>query len=201
MLLGGSLKKYNKLDLNWIFVWIILPILLFLFSMNAVYAYFTATTTPISSSVTTAKIAVGFKDTSVGRVDSSATVVEGKIVPGDTIKYVGKVINNGTLKMYAILKFSVGIGTDMVHTGYYTATGAAIAKSGDSYTTGATVIDVNATSSFELSYTISADLTQEDCEGKTLKMTVTAHAVQFANVGTNSAIDDAVEATNLLIKD
>lgn len=205
ILLGGSLKKYNRIDLNGVFVWIILPILLFLFSMNAVYAYFTATTTSANDSVTTAKIVIGFKDTatSTESTTSSGTtsVVNGKVVPGDTLVYSGKIVNNGTIKLYAVLEFVVTITgeTTPLYTNYYTATGTKLEHDGTKYITGATIIDTNATSSFSLRYTVPTDFTLEDYKDKSITMIITAHAIQFANVGSDADTDDAVEATNLLL--
>ena len=108
--LGGSLKKYNKANSNWVFLGLVLPILLFFVGLNFVYAYFTASANPASSNGVTGIIRVGFTNNTTTKEINSASIGDTtKLVPGDVLTISGAVENKGTAPIYAVLNFEIKI--------------------------------------------------------------------------------------------
>ena len=186
------MKRYTRIDLNSIFIWIILPILLFFFSMNTVYAYFTATAKQQKANVTTATINVNFENEEVSTKTEQNVITE-YVVPGSDIIYSGNVVNTGTIKMYCILEFNIMINDEVICNSFHTATGTKLTNNSTQFTSGATVIEKDGSSAFTLSYNLDGELYDETYMGATISMKVTAHAIQYAHV------TDAIEAVNLLV--
>lgn len=195
IILGGSLKKYNSLNLKGVLIWICCPILAFLLAMGGVYAYFTATAQERQASMTTAIVRVGFSDdTNMSISTDSTSQVLNNILPGSTITIDGSVVNTGTISLYAILYLNVSVAgsSSALVEAYYTADGTTITENGNTYSNTATLIDVSGNSDFELSYSFDFSF-GDDYQGRNVSVTVTAYAIQVQN------IQDAQTATGLLM--
>ena len=124
--IGGSLKRYNRFDHHMILLGIIIPFLVFFISMNATFAYFTATAAKNESSSETAMLKINFSADTVGEVYTSTQTKETKILPGDTLKVVGALENSGTADCYVVLEYEIKITkqntsyTETVIKEYYT---------------------------------------------------------------------------------
>lgn len=196
IILGGSLKKYNCLNLKGVLIWILCPILVFLVAMGGVYAYFTATAQERQASMTTAIVRVGFSDdTNISIATDSTSQVLNNILPGSTVTIDGSVINTGTISLYAILYLTVNVAGDSsaLIEAYYTADGTVITENDNTYSTTATLIDVSSNTDFELSYSFDFEAFDNSYQGRSVNVTVTAYAIQVQN------IQDAQTATGLLI--
>lgn len=187
------MKRYTRIDLNSIFVWIILPILLFLFSMNGVYAYFTASAQKQESTVTTAIVNVSLEDEEITS-RTIKSVYDSYIVPGSDVLYTGTVVNTGTIKMYCVLEFNIVINGKVICNTFHNASGTKLTNNSTKFTSGATVIEANGEVPFELSYTMDGNIYDNTYQGATIQLEITAYAIQYAHVA------DTVTAANMLIK-
>lgn len=123
--IGGSLKKYNCIDKNWLILGIVLPILCFFVSMSSVYAYFTAQVSQREADFSTAVINIGYTNDTTAKIDNQSFTAETHLFPGQNLNITGKVKNIGTADMYTILKFDiyvtkVGEEEKNIHTKFYT---------------------------------------------------------------------------------
>lgn len=196
IIVGGSLKKYNNINLKGVLIWVLCPILVFLLAMGGVYAYFTATAQERQTNVSTAIVRVGFSDdTNFSISTDSTSQVLNNILPGSTISIDGSVLNTGTISLYAILALNISIegeASSLVES-FYTADGTAISTTGSTYSNTATVIDVSNSTDFELSYSFDFYDFDDSYQGRDVSVTVTAYAIQVEN------IEDAQTATGLLM--
>lgn len=208
--LGGSLKKYNRIDCNWMIVSIVLPMLMFFLSMASVYAYFTATATKKESELTTAIIRVGFTDDTAATISSNSITDSSRIVPGETLKISGAVQNIGNSDIYTIIHYElftqkVNEEEIQIVDKYYTFDGstmveiAELTSVNNSHTESARTLTADKTTmlgetvNFNLNHKFDFYEYDNTYQNGTVRYLVTAHAIQVAN------IDDAELATNLLM--
>lgn len=192
------MRKFLRVNLKSIFMWVIVFALTLIISMGGAYAYFTATATKKQSEMTTAIIKVGLSDTQL-TTTADGTTSATKILPGSTINYTGKVQNTGNADIYAVLEFNVYIdgSDDPIQTAYYAPDGnntkqIVYSDSQKKYETGATHIETSKFANFSLTFTFDKTLGNE-YKGKTATLKVIAHAIQYRNIAT------AVDATNILL--
>lgn len=172
---------------------ILLPILVFFISMNAVYAYFTATASKQESVATTGIISVGMKNKNDGSSLTKYNFTQAKLEPGDTTTFDGIVKNTGNSKIYFIAEYKVSLIKSSTETNlltcYYTMKNnvlTELTKSGSTYTGDACVLDVNATSPLPVTYTVPTDWEISDCADANLNVSITVCAIQFANIANAS---------------
>ncbi len=192
ILLGGSLKKYNRIDLKIVLLGIILPILAFFISMSGVYAYFTARANKEQSSSSTGIVRISTSDDQL-MINGLASTSDSKLLPGDTITYSGKVYNNGTVAEYVIIEFEVKI--DGVRTIYsvYTGDGNMVTNLDNNVDNpAATLINAGAKQAFEIDYIIPQELGDE-YQQKETEVNLHIIGVQTAN------ISDGDEAMSILL--
>lgn len=219
---GGSLKKYNRVNSNWMILGLVLPILIFFISMNIVYAYFTATATPAVSESKTGVIRIGFTETTTEKINSASIDASQLLVPGDNLEIDGAIENKGLSAVYSILKFDVEISKNnstLKHiTKYYTIKNVdldavteednnltEIAGNEDNYTATAFYLEAaNEDKSntyitpFKITYNFDGAIYGNDYQGANVNYTATAYAIQTVNL-TDDASKEQMVATNLLM--
>ncbi len=211
------MKKYNRLDRHTILLGIIIPFLLFFISMNATYAYFTATATKKESTTNTAiiKISLNNVSDSISRVTSETE--EGKIqklVPGDTLNINGTLVNSGSTSCYVIIEFSLEIkkindAFSETHVKEYytfensedgtTYTKKEIHGNPNNYSTQAGIILKDGTRNFNLTYTFTGNEYGNEYNQATATYKVRAHALQTGNLAATEE-ESAKVATNVLME-
>lgn len=200
------MKKYNRVNLKFFLVGIIVPLILFAFVCGGVYAWFTASTKEQIVNMNVGTVSITF-DGNLEKeiVSSSSNSKLNYILPGSQISLSGAVKNNGTGKVYAIIMIVVeGVKADnttaVISKKYYTATGVElVAGSNGSYTLGATEIDADKTSAFTNTVAFGFFDYDDSWQGATVNITVTARAIQFQNIDKGSYSSPAINATNLLM--
>ena len=228
--LGGSLKKYNKANSNWVFLGLVLPILLFFVGLNFVYAYFTASANPASSNGVTGIIRVGFTNNTTTKEINSASIGDTtKLVPGDVLTISGAVENKGSAPIYAVLNFEIKITKannetetisrfyTMKDTTLTTLTGnesnlLPISSSGveNEYLQTAFYLNeptqeegedpVYDFSPFKLTYIFDGDTYNNSYQDALVEYRATAYAIQTVNL-TEDATKAPMVATHLLLQD
>lgn len=208
--IGGSLKKLNSIDKNWLILGIVLPILCFFLSMASVYAYFTASVSQEEMDFTTAVINIGFTNDTTATINNQTFTAETKLLPGQTLNITGKVKNTGTADVYIILKFDifvtkVGESQTNVHSKFYTFENSTLTEltfDPSSYETaqGAYNLTYNKTTSigseiaFALNYEFDFYEYDNSFQNADMHYEVNAYGIQVKNV------DDASLAAKLLIE-
>lgn len=170
----------------------IVPILMFFFAMNSVYAYFTATATPQSASVSTGIIKLEFSE-GINATQNSVAVVDGAIIyPGQSFNFAGTIKNSGNASLYAILVWDVVLvdgnnNEKVLLTEYYTPAGVKLTKNLDNTYSSAQEMAKNATQSFSLNYTFDFNEIGNKDQGKTVKFVFNARGIQTANISLSEA--------------
>ena len=185
------MKKYTYSDSKWVLLGMIVPILMFFFAMNSVYAYFTATATPQSASVSTGIIKLEFSE-GINATQNSVAVVDGAIIyPGQSFNFAGTIKNSGNASLYAILVWDVvlvdGDSEEVLLTEYYTPAGVKLTKNLDNTYSSAQEMAKNATQSFSLNYDFDFNEIGNDYQGKTVKFVFNARGIQTANISLSEA--------------
>ena len=214
ILKGGSLKRYNAVNNKWLLFGLVIPILLFFLSYNAVFAYFTATAGEKQASTQTAIVKIGFKADENGNyathevISSSATNNASNLVPGDTLKANATVINTGNVNVYCIINFKLSVtkksSTDeeIIANDFYTFTSAGgqlvtPLTLKDTYTTeAACLIAPNAEVKLNVQTKFDGSTYGNDYVGADVKYTYTAYAIQTSGLTPASAISEIL--TSLL---
>lgn len=186
---GGSLKKYNGADYRWALFGIILPMIVFLLSLNIVYALFTASSTPISSSQTTAIVRIGFSnDTALNNVAVSSTSSNiTNLVPGDDLTLTGKVVNSGNSAIYFLLNLKLEIrkttsnANTTILNKVYTISSNNIVEYNSTNNAAAASNTPNEEFAFSFTHTLSTDYGNE-YQLAEITYTLTAYAVQQYNL-------------------
>lgn len=194
------MKKTRRVSFKSVFLWGCVFLLTLVLSMGGAYAYFTATAAKKQASATTGIIRVKVTDTDM-KISNGSSSAGLKLVPGNEMRYAGKVVNDGTAPMFAVLECGIYLlnSTTPISVQYYDAKGNKLVynSSTKQYTSAATQIAVGASADFLISYTVSTALGNEYKNTKAT-MKIVAHAIQTANLGTSSQ-SAAVHATNLLL--
>lgn len=192
------MKKYTGLGRKWVLMWIVIPILAFLLSMSSVYAYFTAVTSNRGGSATTGSVIVKISDENFYTSAGSTSVNLQNVLPGQTLTFAGKVLNDGQYAIYSIIEFSIVVGgEEVVDCGYFTADGKTeICEEYDplvTYNVPATALNINQSVSFSHSYTLDLYDFDDDYQGEQIHFYVYARAIQQQNIAS------AIVATNQLL--
>ena len=194
------MKKYNGVNSKFVLIGIILPMLAFLICLNAVFAYFTATTNPIQGSNSTAILLVGFSDdTTVNEIDS--TDVEGNLddlLPGDSLTIDGKVVNSGNTPLYFILHLTVTITpvgsiTETVVNKNYTIVNNEVVELNSTNTAACELTNTNDYKSFTLIHTFPTTY-GNTYQNATVNYNVTAYAIQTATIASATAAAEILVA-------
>lgn len=207
--LGGSLKRYNKIDCNWIIVSIVLPMLMFFLSMASVYSYFTATASKKESDITTAIIRVGFTDSTDASIDSDSITSSSKLIPGETLKISGAIQNIGNSDIYTILHYELftkkeGETEIQIVDKYFTFNDSTMVEIKDisnpddsipsaKKLTADSLTMLGETIDFNLSHKFDFYDYDNSYQNGTVRYLITAHAIQVAN------LTDGSQATKLLV--
>ena len=200
--IGGSLKKYTYSDSKWVLIGMIIPILMFFFALNSVYAYFTASLELDPTSFSTGNIVLTFtKD--IETTQNSVAVVDGEMIyPGQTFDFAGTIKNSGNSPLYAILVWDVVVvdGEDetVIATEYYTPSGAKLTKKADNTYTGAEEMAKDDTNSFNLTYSFGFNDSELDqYQGMEVKFVFNARGIQTDNVTQDVATQILVTMTDI----
>ena len=197
------MKKYNLFNLQWVLMWIVVPVLCFLLSVNVTYAYFTATASKKESTATTGKIMLQFSnDTSgkaVNKVSETNTV---NILPGDTLNISGALQNTGTADAYAIMEVEVYVvklnsnEREYITHKYYTFIGDSLVEisgTSNAYTTTAATISAGQSKSFNLNYLFDGKQYGNEYKKATVTYALNGYSIQTANVSANLATETLLE--------
>lgn len=189
-----------------VLVGIIIPILAFFISMNATFAYFTATAEKKQATSETAIVKIKFSDDTSTLINSSTVTSSVQLVPGDTLTIDGDLENSGNVAVYAILEFEVYVTKKdsttketAVHK-YYTfvdSTLTEITGSAGNYSANATMLYVdspNNAKSFTLNYLFDGNTYGNEYKNATVTYSVNGYAIQTVNID-----GGASEATELLM--
>ena len=179
-------------------------------SMNATYAYFTASAKAADGIAQTATLLVTVSDDTAGSINSSTITSSTKIIPGDILTINGSVVNDGNVQAYVILEFKVtttksGAGSSTVEEHkFYSLSGTnliEITGSNGTYSVNAFAIDApneNRTNTysknFKIDYLFNVYDYDNSYKNAQATYTVTAHAIQTANIAS------AATATTLLLE-
>ena len=195
------MKKYTYSDSKWVLVGLIVPILMFFFAMNSVYAYFTAAAELQNYSMSTGSIKLEFTE-GISATQNSMAVVEGSnIYPGQTLSFSGTIKNTGGSPLYAILVWDIVVVNEddsetVLYTEYYTPAGTKLTQKADSSYSGAVEMVKNATQSFNLSYTFDFyDESLDEHQGKAVKFIFNARGIQTVHITQDAATQSLVELT------
>lgn len=200
------MKKYNNVNNKWIVWGIIIPILCFFISMNAVFAYFTATTTEKYAHTQTGIIAINFtEDTAANEIqEGEVTVSRTLLMPGDTLIAKATLKNIGTSPAYCIFKLNLKITKNgsteskTVVNKFYSleedkSTLVHLVPTGDEYTEPAFILAKDEELQLRIPHKFEGADYDNSYKNATVTYTISAYAIQVAN------IDNGVDATNLLI--
>ena len=203
------MKKYNKANQNTLLLGIVLPILVFLLSMSAVYAYFTATSNKTDSTAT-GILTISFSSETNATLYSNTISETTKILPGETFIVNSTIENTGNIDVFVIVELKIeatkfGETTkQLIETKYYSfneQTAIEIIEI-DEETYSATAIVLEAPNSaktnayshnFSIPYTINFNDFGNEYENGSITYTLTGYAIQKAY------IEDATVATRLLL--
>ena len=188
------MKKYTYSNSKWVLLGMILPILAFFFSLNVVYAYFTASATSGNVNVPTGAIKIGFVEEELGvKLAETETVVE-NILPGYTIDVCGTIKNVGTVSLYAVVEVELKLDGSLVHSEYLTPSGTKLVYDSinKKYTTEAQTMAKDEEQIFTFTYKFDFYKYDNTYNGKEVKVNIAVHAIQTYNV-------TAVDATNMLL--
>ena len=182
---GGSLNKYNGVGYRWALFGIILPMIIFLLSLNVVYALFSASAAPIASAQTTGVIRIGFtNDTKVNNVaisSTSSTITN--LVPGDDITVTGKVVNAGNSPLYYLLNLKLQItksgsaSSTTILNKVYTMSSNNVVEYNSTNNAAASSSTQNEEISFSITHTLSTEYGNE-YQNAEITYIVTAYAIQ-----------------------
>ena len=190
---------------------IILPILAFLISVNATFAYFTATSDNNQASATTAMVSLTLGANTAGTINSTAVTTETKLLPGEALSVSGTVENDGNAQIYVILQFSVSVTkagentpellVDKLYSIRDSVLSEIIETGENSYSSTAFTLNVpnaNKTNkykeSFNLEYKFNAAEFDNSYKNAQVNYTVTAHGIQTQN------INNLTNGTKLLLE-
>lgn len=203
---GGSLKKYNAVNNKWLLFGLVIPILLFLLSYNAVFAYFTASASEKQASTQTAIVRIGFKEDANGDkatheiISNSATSTVKTVLPGDTINAKATIENTGNVPIYCIINFKLNIETsegltEEISNDFYTFTSTGtltkIALS-DTYTESACLIAANGTVNLTVPTEFLGASYNNDYKNALVTYTFTGYAIQTSGLTPTTAIAELV---------
>ncbi len=165
LLIGGSLKKYNKSSLNMILLGFIIPILLFIPIINVTYAYFTAKSKVEAQEASIGDVTISFDDGTSAKLNTTVISNSLRLMPGDTLNFEGSVVNAGTIPFYAIFELKLNIkktatgSVEETSTCYYTLT-----NSGSTYNSTASEITIttegSTTTYDKYAFVVQANATQ-----------------------------------------
>ena len=160
-------------------------VLVFLLSINSVYAYFTATANK-NATINFATLTLEMTDDDEN-IFTSDYFVETSLIPGDTIYFSDiSVENTGTTSCYVLLKIDIGIKTktenepSIMVTEWYNLNGELVDTSDFSLNeAGATLLESEEVYYLEdFEFTIPGDEVNDDYQGGTTEITITAYAMQ-----------------------
>ena len=195
--MGGSLKRYNRLDNHMLIIGVVLPILLFFISMNATYAFFTASAMKKEATARTGIIRIEFNGDLTEQVNSTTVSETTKVLPGDILTLEGVVKNTGNSSCYVILEFKIDIATSgeetasSTQTKYYTFSGSTlteIIETESGYSAVAFTLDENATKSFTLTYEFDLYVFDNTYKNATANYFVSAYSIQTKNLTDTTAV-------------
>ena len=207
------MKKYNAVNSKWLLFGLVIPILLFFLSFNAVYAYFTATAAGKQVSTQTAIVKIGFKPddndsyTNHEIIRSATTNSAENLIPGDILKANATVINNGNVSVYCIINFKLGVTKqsstkeEVIVNDFYTFTSAGGQLTNplelkSTYAESACLINSNGEVSLNVQTEFDGAIYGNEYINADVKYTFTAYAIQTTGLTASSAIEEIV--TDLL---
>ena len=179
------MKKYNGVGYRWALFGLIVPMIVFLFSLNIVYALFSASTTPITSAQTTAVVRVGFSnDTTLNNVaisSTSSTITN--LVPGDDLTLAGKVVNTGNSAIYFLLNLKLQVtksgssSSQTILNKVYTISSNNVVEYNNTNNAAAASNTANEEIPFSLTHSLSTEYGNE-YQSAEITYTLTAYAIQ-----------------------
>ena len=184
-------------------MWIVLPILAFFMSVNATYAYFTASASKQEATTTTGIIRIVFTDETSGLINSQPITDSVKVLPGDTLSVSGAVKNSGNASCYAILELKVEVkrtgesDAEAKRSKFYTFVGSTLTEIEEienGYNAVAFTLAVNETKNISFSYEFDVYEYDNTYKNASATYSLTAHAIQTAN------LNDTTEVTRMLIE-
>jgi len=185
--IGWRVKRYNTIDKNNWILGVLVPILLFLVSMNGTYAYYTATTTPHSSETSTAILSIKLANEQV-QVNSVAYGSQ-LLVPGDTLAFTGSLKNESSLSVYAVMVLKTVITKSNSEsdtlTKYFSRDNAnwvEIKIENEAFNGDAFEMAKNATLSFDFEQVLNGADFNNDYFGAEVVVSVSAYSIQTANL-------------------
>lgn len=196
------MKRYNRIDGNAWILGVLVPILLFFVSMNATYAYFTASTSELTANMSTAVVKIEFANDKiqVNTVDYDSQL----LTPGDTIKFVGKIQNSDSAAVYAVVVLKTVItkaSSDVVTlTKYFTRSNNAwveLAIVNNAFNGNCFEMPKNTVLDFVLDQTLDGADYGIDFMGAGVDFSVSAYAIQVANLSLVQANTRLYEKTTV----
>ena len=175
----------------------IVPILMFFFAMNSVYAYFTATAQPKQATVSTGSIMLQFTEDIIATSNSVAVAAGTTIYPGQSFSFSGTVQNVGNSAMYAIVVCQMvqveGETETVVSTSYYTPNGTALTKNQQDKYVGAQELAKDGTATFTISHSFSFNDYGNEYKGKQIKFVFKARGIQTVKLTADTATQILVD--------
>ncbi len=193
------MKHYSKLSgtkrSNYFLV-CLYSLLAFIVVSSVMYtlAMFTAQAT-VNGEIDFANLEVNLLNSSGATLTSSnfeSGYLTTKLVPGDTVDFsTVKVKNTGEADIYCLVRLDVEItktdSTVTTSSYWYNLSGTAVnAASMPSNTTPATHVAMGASDAIDVTFTFVGELYDNSYKGATVKFTLGAYAVQYANIPSNS---------------
>lgn len=191
------MKKYTYTNSKWVLLGMIVPILMFFFAMNSVYAYFTATAQQKNATIKTGSIMLQFTD-GINATSNSTAVVDGAIIyPGQSFDFAGTIKNTGSSAMYAIVVCEIvqvdGETETVISTSYYTPNGTALTKNDQDQYVGAQEMAKDVTASFTISHSFGFNDYGNEFNGKQFKFVFKARGIQTVKLTADTATKLLVE--------